>query len=135
MSLQDIRLFAAAYPGAFAAMSAVNYHHGYSVPFPQFNYQTPADQIAALDCSLRHHHRMLQEDSSGRPTVSASVVGAAGPVHGLMDNLLGERKTPHRLSPTSGPDMASFSFLDSPEHGKMSDSLNSSGKLSRRQMS
>ncbi|CAG5135307.1 unnamed protein product [Candidula unifasciata] len=132
MSLQDIRLFAATYPGAFAAMSsmtAVNYHHGYSMSLPQFGYQTPADQIAALDCSLRHHHRMLQDDPSGRSTMSASLVSAPGSVHGggLMEGLLGERKTPQRLSPTSGPDMNSFSFLDSPDHGKISDSLNSSG--------
>lgn len=137
MSLQDIRLLAAAYPGAFAAvssMTAVNYHHGYSMAFAPFPYQTSADQIAALDCSLRHHHRILQEETLGRPSMPASVVAAAaavssGAAHGsgMMDALLGDGKVVQRSSPAPGSEMSSFSFLDSPDHIKNVESLNSSG--------
>ncbi|XP_059159679.1 homeobox protein unc-4 homolog [Physella acuta] len=131
MSLRDMRLLAAAYPGAFAAvssMAAVSYHHGYPMAFPPFPYTTAVDQIAALDCSMRHHHRLMQEESSGRNKVSASVVSGgptAGHGNGMMESLMLDRKTPQRMSPAS--DMGAFSFLDSPDHGKLGDSLNSSG--------
>ncbi|RUS79905.1 hypothetical protein EGW08_012343 [Elysia chlorotica] len=103
MSLQDMRLLAAAYPGAFAAvssMAAVGFHPhnnpnhplhplhrhqhqlpGYPLPFPGFPYPAPtAEQMAALDCSVRnqraslhiHHQRLLQEETSARLQAAAS---------------------------------------------------------------
>ncbi|KAH9488367.1 hypothetical protein Btru_063338 [Bulinus truncatus] len=143
MSLRDMRILAAAYPGAFAAvstMAAVNYHHGYPLGFPHFPYQTAADQIAALDCSMRHHHRMLQEESSGRGQVSASAVAAAvaasvggpGASHGnsLMENLMMERKSPQRMSPVTNAEMsAAFSFLETSDSVKLTEALSSAGVL------
>ncbi|KAK7003892.1 homeobox protein unc-4 [Biomphalaria glabrata] len=131
MSLRDMRLLAAAYPGAFAAvssMAAVNYHHGYPLGFPTFPYQSAADQIAALDCSMRHHHRMMQEESSGRGQVTSSSVGPGGS-HGnsLMENLMLERKSPQRVSPNV--DMGAFSFLEASDNSKLADALSSAGVL------
>ena len=105
-----MRLLAAAYPGAFAAvssMAAVGFHPhaspnhplhplhrhqqqhpGYpALAFPGFPYPSPtAEQIAALDCSVRnqranlhiHHQRLLQGETSARlQAASVSTTAAA----------------------------------------------------------
>ena len=107
MSLQDMRLLAAAYPGAFAAvssMAAVGFHPhtnpnhplhplhrhqqqhpGYPLAFPGFPYPSPtAEQMAALDCSVRnqranlhiHHQRLLQEETSARLQAASAASSA-----------------------------------------------------------
>lgn len=133
MSLQDIRLLAVAYPGAFAAVSslaAVNYHQRYSMPFSSFAYPSTVDQLAALDCTVRHRHRILQEESSGR-TARTGSMAASGKVHssGLVESPAVDRRSMTTLSPLPASDVNSFSFLDSSEHMKISEPLVSSGMV------
>ena len=122
-----MRLLAAAYPGAFAAvtsMSAVGGFHphhphpglrGGGPPFPPFPFQTPVDQMAALDCSMRQHHqRMLQEETSAR--ASAAAGGSPSGVEGMTGEKL------RRTSPLGQLEMSQINFLDSPD-GKMADGL------------
>ncbi|CAG5129032.1 unnamed protein product [Candidula unifasciata] len=127
MSLEDMRLLAAAYPGAFAAVSsltAINYHHGYSLPLP-FVYPSPANQLSALDCSVRHHRHILQEESPMRPAVSPSVIrSSATPGTGKIKAFQGVRKTLKR-SPTASA-IHAYSFLDATKDDKFSEAANSS---------
>lgn len=124
-----MRLLAAAYPGAFAAVSsltAMNYHHGYSLPL-QFVYPATANQLSALDCSIRHHRHILQDEVSARPALSPTMRGpSATPGAAKINAFPAVRKTLKKSPSVS--DISAFSFLDSTKQEKFSEAIHSSGR-------